>query len=323
MIIYVIFTHISLLGSKNPEYVIILSNGNFAVSFFFLLSGFLYRRKYNQSSFNYRNDVTSYLKPRRNLFIKYILMILISTLYCFYLYFFAHRYSISEILLSSGLDILTLSTLIYPSSLTMNAGWFFQSLLHFWLLAPLLNKCLNNIFSKKDTYLLKIVFLLVIYFGTIKLYSLTGRDPYYFSLIRVFEVFIGMTIYDLSITIKPSKRISTILETIGLFILICPVLVYVFFKVKMSNLFINTLINYLLVLFFAFNNGSISNIFKESKIVRYLSNHVFDIFIFHFVIIKCLSSTAMISSPIVYALLSIIFSIIIGTIIDKLFPNQQ
>ena len=128
-------------GFSFPE--LIGNYREFCIAFFFLLSGFLTMRNSagkDRKGWSYKEEVINILRKKQPYLIKYEIAILLSLAYYLLVHKMTGQFSLPEIFGSAVTDLLFVSTLINPDSLTMNTGWFFQCLVQFWVISPLILK---------------------------------------------------------------------------------------------------------------------------------------------------------------------------------------
>ena len=152
MTVYVVIFHWLLFVPKGFSLPVRTDQlGGFSVSFFCLLSGFLlgWHPDRNEETGSYIEKLKQTFHRKGMYYLKYEIMIVLSLAYYLLLHFLTGRNSLSEILLSGFFDFLCLSTLLYPDSITMNAGWYFQCLSQYWVLSPFLNRLLRSAEKKQ------------------------------------------------------------------------------------------------------------------------------------------------------------------------------
>lgn len=321
MIIFVFFRHANTLFSIGKY----LDGGSEAVSFFFLLAGFLqYKslKKHNNSSF------VSHLKQsfirKKNYFIQYLFYLLISSFY----YLLIHLYSVEDILIMNIKNIFLLQTFIpdFVNSV-LSSGWYFVDYALCTFVSYYIFKAIKKI-KIKPIYsifiLIGLHFFINLYL--LPLFNINNYQQfafiYYSFYIRVIEYTIGLLLgklHDSSIQIKH----STLLECISLCLVLITHIVDRTRSTCNNYLFSVMLVtNVILILVFSFNSGVISAFFsKKNKIIDWICAHSFTIYLFNLILMSYSVLSPWSPSPYLNLLAVGILLIIASKFFDYLFKR--
>lgn len=305
--------------------------GAYSVAFFFLLTGFLMMKNASgkdDKDFSYKEEVKQVLRRRSSYLIKYEIAILLSVVYYLLIHILTGQHSLSEIIISGITDILFVSTLINPESLTMNACWFFQCLVQFWVLSPLIIKgwktLKDKLIANPAVYTAVLVLFQISYFVNLRLIS-SITDPYLNSLVRIYEIMVGMSIYELvTLTNIDNKTVVSGLELVGLGLLVYPMYRLPVLDNLLSYHGVCILLCMIIIFAYAYGTGFFSTyLLRKNDIIEHVSAHVFDIFIFHFTVFHYASLSPRLSSPYLLLLEGLVLSYLAGILIDRVIAQNR
>lgn len=310
MLAYVFFQHFQLF--YDHPLVSFLSGGGIAVSFFYILSGYLMAG--NKSYFetpSYSAFLKLLWKKKHGYIFMYEIMLVLSVAYCLLAMKFTGELSISDILRSWFLDAVFLSGFTDSQSIISNAGWYFTVMTPIWVFSPFFYR-ISCSGDRRIRLLLALAVALLIW----NIHSpLTG---YYSFIPRAVEFTIGMMIrngFDFNAASKIKMSFASISE------LFCIVLItpFVFQRSGIAgNSFLYSLINGLTISIFHFQRGAVSSILSENSVVRTLSRYTFTFYLFHYLILKYLSLSPLFQNPFLQILIVFICTWAIDTIRRKI-----
>ena len=267
-----------------------------AVSFFFILSGFLTAYKYkNNSDVNRKNLYLYFINKIKKLYPLYFFLTLISiSLYNFPSMFNQSNYGA---LLTSFFQLVKNLLLIqawFPSGYFsyIGVGWFLSALLFLSIFSFPVIKLFKGILNNKRYYFLRffILLLILILLEIAYSYSMRNYDLSYYNYVfpfsRIFEYFIGILVgilYDKLSSKNGNTILFTLLEVFSIFLvgisLVLPNNVF-----WMNNISKWILPNVILIYVFSLENGYLSKIFKN-KILINLGNISYEFFLLHAVVL--------------------------------------
>ena len=319
MVVFVVTTHWLLFLPDNfVTPYIFTRNWHFIVSFFFMLSGFLFARGTFTKEENhcpFKDSLLKLFHNKRSYILKYEIMIVLAMLYNIFIFFLLGKGSLSEILTSGIFDFFCLSTLLNIGSVNMNSGWFFQCLVQFWFLSPFIVRCFwyfKKKFAHNKSLSIFFIVLFQIFYLIIVKQVRHFANPYYNSFVRILEITVGMTLYELAEYIPlRSTRLVTILECIGIIVFFSPLFKNVYYNELLNSVMVHSIMSGFILYVYAHNNGLISaKVFRKNPLIDLVSRYSFDIFIFHFITFHIMTLSPVLSSP--YLLLAEGFMIPIG-----------
>lgn len=296
MIIFVFFRHAYTLFSVGK----ILNGGSEAVSFFFLLAGFLQYKSLNQNSnISFKNHLKLSFARKKNYFIQYWFYLLLSSFY----YYIIRIYSLEDIIFMDIKNIFLIQTFIpnFVNSV-LSGAWYFID----YALCTFISYYIFKLIQKNNPKPFTSIFILVGLHFFINLILLSPLDTYhhfafiYYSIyIRVIEYTVGLLIgkiHESNIKINH----STLLECISIcLVLIVHIIDYFYYGTDINYLFsIMFATNSLLIFTFSFNDGYISKLFsKKNKVVDWICAHSFTIYLFNFIFMNYSVLTPWSPSP--------------------------
>lgn len=340
--IFMIFlSHVSfLLDTKYAAiYEKYISGGNFGVSFFFLLSGFLLAYKYygciTSVDFKYSYNFTvSRIKKFYPLHIITVMFFIPN----YFISYFANPIIEVPLLLS---NIFLIKSYI-PWDLayfSYNApSWFLSTLLLLYFITPCLLKYIHMYIDKYNQKILKVVLLAVtIYIIGVIILTLNKVDNQYIKwyiyispFFRIIDFSIGILA---GIFIVYTKKLIKDNKNINIFVFsILEILSILIFLIAYKNRFsVDKFFRFgiywipfllIIVIVFAFERGIISKIISNKGMI-FLASISFEFFLIHNVVLHFITRSVLINTPILACILGFIISILISTTIKKMDINNK
>lgn len=318
MILFVLCNHLHTIF-PNELLFNLLDGGSEAVSFFFILSGFLqYNSIQKNQDGNYKTYFVKLIKKKKSYFIQYYLYLIIACIY----HFIIHTYKISNLLKNVFFNSIFISTLhpIFNNSI-LGAAWFFVDLVLCMLLAPIIFKIINkNKYEKIIFYLLGLHILCNI--------TLTNNKNYFWIMhysiyIRFIEYIIGMLLAKIKkeYTMVLNPNIAEIMAIFGaiivhlLHLLLKNDYIYHYSLITVANSF--------LIYVFSYQSGIISSLCKKNYLVDRICKYSFTIYIFNFIFLLYSVLTPWSPSPYLNLLVTLVMLYFTGIGIDYIIHKMD
>ncbi len=321
MIIFVFFRHANTLFSVGK----ILDGGSEAVSFFFLLAGFLQYRKLQKSCNNtFKNHLKQSFIQKKKYFIQYWVYLLLNSFY----YLLIHFYSFKDVMIMNIKNIFLIQTLIpnFVNSV-LSSAWYFID----YALCTFVSFYIYKLIQKSKWTPTAIIFALTGSHFVINLFLLGPLTTYqhfatiYYSFyIRVIEYTIGLLIGKIHASGSKIKY-GTLMECISLFlVLIVHITEYLTRYTDNNYLFSIILVsNAFLIYTFSSESGLISKLFqRKSKVVDWICTHSFTIYLYNFVFMNYSVLTPWSPSPYLNLFVVCILLIITSKFYDYIFNKK-
>lgn len=314
-----------------------------AVSFFFILSGFItgYSSFGKKIKFGIKEIFKEMIKKLKKIYPLYFMTTLATILLSpIPTYISTHSFNLLKIELIKLIKNLLLIQSWFNNDYFSycGVGWFLSTIMFLYLFNVPFKALLNKINKSKFRYLIfSILFFSIIFIEILYVYSVRNTNlefyAYIFPISRLAEYLSAMILgYSISSIINKKKLIDknkyeikfTIIEILSIiFWIFC---IYYKFNDSYCYTIIRWIIpNFLLIISFIFNKGYLSKLFKN-KYLLLLGNISFEFFIIHQTIINYYKKLTGLNSNL--SLLGNIFSIMVCLIITivisiKLYNNRQ
>lgn len=319
MIIFVLCRHLHTIF-PNELLFDLLDGGSEAVSFFFILSGFLqYNSIQKNQDGNYKTYLGKLIKKKKSYFIQYYLYLIIACIY----HFIIHTYKISDLFKKYFLNSIFISTFhpVFNNSI-LGSAWFFVDLVICMLLAPIIFNIINkNKYSTKEIFCLLALHILCNI-------TLTNNEYYfwimYYSIyIRLIEYIIGMLLAKIKNEnfMLWNPNIAEIMAIFGM-----AMLHFLDLLLKKNYIFHYSLItvaNSFLIYVFSYQSGIISSLCVKNYLVDRICKYSFTIYIFNFIFLLYSVLTPWSPSPYLNLLVTLVMLYFTGIGIDYIIHKMD
>lgn len=308
----------------------IVSNGIFAVTFFFTLSGFVLYYQYHAKIeyCNIKESIKWGLAKIRKLYIVHMITFFISIIIR---WDWIMSYTIKELIIMGGLNITLLQSLVPKYSLTFNAAsWYLSTTFICYLLIPIIIVKVKNINKNKfaifTVFLIQTLLVLIIPI-TFERYS----DILYMSpFIRIFDFIIGMLVAKIYLSYKESRNINyNLKEYLTVFLFIITYVVSLNLPVQFTRGWIYTPIFTIGIYTIALSKGCVSK-FLSKDIFQYLSKISFEFYMVHELVLMLLRNILqnfearwLIKEVLLIAIPSFIISLVLAIGINKYITKKK
>lgn len=256
------------------------TGGGIAVSFFFILSGFLefkHLSKYPRICF--AEHIKTNLHRKRKYILGFIIYLILSAIYCLII----HRYTFAEVIYNCLINLLCIPVILPNfNNALVSSSWFFMCLIILEIISWHLYKIINAIQAK---HLIFILFLSQILFNFISHKICIGLSSWliYNSIYsRIFDYSIGFTLSKMRYASLKTIKFASIKELLSLLL--------VFYMVPrcytISGYSENIIVCAYLIYVFSFQQGILSKIFRKNKIIDILCSASYSIYMFHYILLK-------------------------------------
>lgn len=320
--VLIVLSHMNFIWEKVPTFYF-LSNGNFNVILFFMISGFVLMFRYDDSM-NEKitfNIYFAFLKKR----LKKLYTLYISSQIVFFLFVIAGEFFLKkggiQVFIKYFFQLLLSSTMLQTiipfesTCLILNDSlWFISTLFVLYLLTPVLIRYINyvlknNSLSKNALSIIGIILIYIAFlYGIFPVVSsylqnlfpnenivLSFTTPY----INIFYFVIGMLLYKLYAIIHEKKLEEKITFSSATFLEIILSILLIYLNFTFKNRILNTIAITLWIVFMALQKGLVSKILCNCKFISFLGKISLHIYIVHY-----------------------IFTVIFTYIFQKIFPDN-
>lgn len=302
MMVIIVISHFEFLGTnENDIYYRFFHNSTMAVDFFFMLSGFglCYSCLFNNKRVQEKNNCKYAWHRVKKLYVLYIISMLLTIPTIILSSINVLGKSIKSIVVINFFKILIMPSMLQSitglnslSHMYNGACWFLSTIFILYMIYPYLEKANLKYIEKnknKKQICLYIFLVILLYLIVYFLFSIIERNTIFDDLkygspwIRIFQFILGILICDLFF-ITNNKKNTSLKEIIIYMLFICWLLLR-------NNIFIGKLLIFkqlidisivaYLIYIFSFENGILSKILNNKKLV-FLGNNSMYIFLLHY-----------------------------------------
>ena len=285
LIVFVICEHIYPLFGTESSYL--LANGSFAVSMFFIISGYFSFPLMNKYDGNYVTYFRYLINKKSGMIVQYFIFILLSICYVLIIKRIPNNFLASILASIIGVNV-------FFEELTMNGfigpGWFFQALMICYISLPLVTTI-----NRKNNPRLKLYSIIFLHLITNSLLLFIDNGQwysYYFPLLRVLDFSLGLSLRTNSYKLVDfNYKITIAISLIGLYFLhILDINNNISILKESYYLILNSILFSSLLKYEADKKLKTSrphfNIDIINKIINVICQNMFTIYLFHFLLLK-------------------------------------
>ena len=320
--LFIFFYHCNYMneGKLSNLYNTFFYDGYFAVTFFFIISGFLtYRSMSKQVSDNIYKDSIIFIKRK----LKGVYLLHILTLIYFILKEMQYGNNIKRMILSIP-NALLIQSFIPIKSIYLGfngVSWFLSSLMFCYCISIFLVKLVRKIKAEKSTFYLIWIYILQLISVYIFRYTQNHHWIFYINpLFRSIDFIIGMLLSKVLLNkdrINIGEKIGYNFLEIGSIILFC-----IFYsnaryipQIYRWNVYYTPIL-ILIIYILYFQRGIVSDLLS-SKIMLYLANISFEFYMLHQIITIKYSKICP-EKPLIQVIISLVIALILSIITNRI-----
>lgn len=337
MLIFVTFEHFAIQGYSfiDEKFGRFLRGGTEGVLFFFVLSGFvMYLSSFDKTKdYCFKQFFVFIFKKIKTYIIVYYIALFINFTYLIIITYLKGNLDLIFVLDSMKKLLISatfLQVFFINESISFNTiagvGWYFSVLVFCYVMSFFAFKFIRFISKRKLSFSLFIflIFSHFIYTNIMNQYDSYHYFIYIFPLFRFLEYFLGIL---LAFMIAEKKvvlnyKFASFIEIFSVILLIINhfLLVFNFFRYGIQSSL--TLIVMLLIIFaFSCESGFLSKHMKRNRIIDYLVSINFEIYMFHYVLLKYIS--LFINPTIFTIIIDFLLIFLVSFLINKILLKEK